>query len=132
MQHAPDLSRAALVELAIDRYFASVDAKDMAAVLDCFDDHALLTTQTAFVTHAGKPAIERMFADLFATWETLVHKDFTVTVDETNGRIAAAFEAVLTDADGAVTRLFNTNFWRVRGGRFQEVHVYMSGANVLV
>jgi len=28
--------------------------------------------------------------------------------------------------------LHNTNFWRFRGGRIQETHVYMSGANVLV
>lgn len=132
MQYAPTLSRDALIDLAINRYFASVDAKDMDAVLDCFQDEALLTTQTSFTTHAGKPAIERMFADLFGAWETLVHKDFTITVDEINGRIAASFEAVLTAADGSVTQLFNTNFWRVREGRFQEVHVYMSGANVLV
>lgn len=132
MQYAPTLDRDALVDLAIHRYFASVDAKDIAAVLDCFHDEALLTVQTAFATHAGKPAIERMFADLFATWDTLVHRDFTVTVDVLNGRIAASFDAVLTAADGRVTRLANTNFWRVRDGRFQEVHVYMSGANVLV
>ena len=132
MHYAPTLTRAALVDLAITRYFANVDAKNMPAVLDCFNDAALLTTQTSFTTHAGKPAIERMFADLFATWETLVHKDFTITVDELNGRIAASFEAVLTGADGKVIQLFNTNFWRVREGRFQEVHVYMSGANVLV
>ncbi|KQS02365.1 hypothetical protein ASG11_16555 [Sphingomonas sp. Leaf357] len=132
MQYVPTLSRDALVDLAINRYFANVDAKNMAAVLDCFNDEALLTTQTSFTTHAGKPAIERMFADLFGSWETLVHKDFTITVDELNGRIAASFEAVLTDADGRVTSLFNTNFWRVRDGRFQDVHVYMSGANVLV
>lgn len=132
MQYVPTLDRDALVDLAIHRYFASVDAKDMAAVLDCFNDDALLTTQTSFTTHAGKAAIERMFTDLFGAWETLIHKDFTVTVDALNGRIAASFEAVLTDANGRVTQLFNTNFWRVRDGRFQEVHVYMSGANVLV
>jgi ketosteroid isomerase-like protein len=132
MQYVPTLSRDALIDLAINRYFANVDAKNMAAVLDCFNDEALLTTQTSFTTHAGKPAIERMFADLFGAWETLVHKDFTITVDEINGRIAASFEAVLTAADGSALSLFNTNFWRVRDGRFQEVHVYMSGANVLV
>ncbi|MGB7404153.1 MAG: nuclear transport factor 2 family protein, partial [Pacificimonas sp.] len=65
-------------------------------------------------------------------YETIVHKDFVCTVDQKNGRIAASFEAVLTDADGGVTRLFNTNFWRIRDDKFQDVHVYMSGENVLV
>lgn len=131
MQYQPTLSRAELIELATQRYFASVDAKDMAATLDCFHDEALLCVQTSFTRHAGKAAIRRMFEDFFAGFETIVHKDFVCTVDEANGRISASFEAVLTGHDGRVTSLRNTNFWRVRNGRFQEVYVYMSGANVL-
>lgn len=132
MQYAPSLDRAGLIDLAIHRYFASVDAKDLEATLDCFHDEALFSVQTAFVLHAGKAAIERMFTDFFEAWQTIVHRDFTCTVDETNGRIAASFEALLTAADGSVTRFTNTNFWRVRDGRFQDVAVYFSGANVLI
>ena len=132
MQYAPTLSRSALIHLATQDYFARVDAKDMDAVLACFNDEALFCVQTSFTRHAGKAEIRRMFEDFFNSWATIVHKDFTCTIDEKNGRIAASFEAVLTAADGSVTRLSNTNFWRVRDGRFQEVYVYMSGANVLV
>lgn len=131
MQYESALDRDGLIDLALRRYFARVDAKDMEAVLDCFHDEALFTIQTSFTRHAGKPAIRRMFDDFFGAYETIVHKDFTTTVDAANGRISASFEAVLTGADGQVTQLFNTNFWRVRGDRFQEVYVYMSGANVL-
>ncbi|MBO6766910.1 MAG: nuclear transport factor 2 family protein [Erythrobacter sp.] len=136
MQYEPVLSRAELIELATQTYFGNVDAKNMAATLDCFHDEALFCVQTAWTRHAGKAEIRRMFEDFFAAYETIVHKDFTCTVDETNGRIAASFEAVLTAEDGSVTRLFNTNFWRVRpgpdGAKFQEVYVYMSGENPLV
>jgi ketosteroid isomerase-like protein len=132
MQHPPSLDRDALIRLATIDYFGRVDAKDMAATLACFHDEAMFTVQTSHTTHAGKAAIERMFTDFFGGYETIVHKDFTCTVDAANGRIAASFEAVLTGADGSVTRLNNTNFWKVRDGKFQEVHVYMSGANVLV
>lgn len=131
MQYEPTLSRAELIQLATKTYFGNVDAKNMEATLACFHDEALFTIQTSFTRHAGKPAIRRMFEDFFGGFETIVHQDFTCTVDEKNGRIAACFEAVLTGADGSVTRLNNTNFWRVREGRFQEVYVYMSGANVL-
>ena len=117
-------------------YFASVDAKDMAATLACFHDEALFTIQTSFTTHAGKAEIERMLTDFFGAYETIVHRDFTCTVDEANGRITASFTAELHDAAGQVTLLENTNFWRLRPGpegpKFQEVYVYMSGANVLV
>ena len=132
MQYEPGLSRDALIDLALHRYFANVDAKILEATLDCFHDEALLCVQTAFTRHAGKAEIRRMFEDFFSGYAVIVHKDFTCTVDDKNGRIAASFEAVLTGHDGSVTRLFNTNFWRVRDGRFQEVYVYMSGENPLV
>ena len=132
MQYEASLNRAELIDLALKRYFANVDAKNMDAVLDCFHDEALFCVQTAFTRHAGKAELRRMFTDFFDSWTTIIHKDFTCTVDEKNGRISASFEAVLTAEDGSVTQLFNTNFWRVREDKFQEVYVYMSGANPLV
>ena len=131
MQYQPSLSRAELIELATKRYFANVDAKDMEATLDCFHYESLFCIQSSFTRHNGKSEIRRMFEDFFAGFQTIVHKDFVCTVDQANGRISASFEAVLTGHDGSVTSLSNTNFWRVRDGRFQEVYVYMSGANVL-
>lgn len=132
MQYEPGLTRDALIELATKKYFGSVDRKDMDGTLACFNDEALFCVQTAFTRHAGKDEIRRMFTDFFESYETILHHQFTCTVDEKNGRIAASFEAVLTGADGEVTRFNNTNFWRIRAGRFQEVYVYFSGANVLV
>jgi|TARA_R110001606_G_scaffold13234_7_gene57785 ketosteroid isomerase-like protein len=132
MQYEPGLSRDELIQLATETYFGNVDAKNMEAALDCFHDGALFCVQTDFTRHSGKEEIRRMFEDFFGAYETIVHRDFTCTVDEANGRIAASFVAELTDADGGVTLLNNTNFWRVRDGKFQEVYVYMSGANVLV
>jgi len=135
MQYEPVMSREELVDFALNKYFARVDAKDMDAVLACFHDPALFCVQPAFTRHSGKAEIRRMFEDFFGAYETIIHRDFTCTVDEKHGRIAASFIAELHDADGNVTLLHNTNFWRLRPGpqgpKFQEVHVYMSGANVL-
>lgn len=132
MQYEPGLSRAELIEFATRTYFGNVDAKNMDAALDCFHDGALFCVQTSFTLHSGRVEIKRMFEDFFGAYETIVHRDFNCTVDEANGRIAASFVAELTDADGNVTLLNNTNFWRMRDGKFQEVYVYMSGENVLV
>lgn len=132
MQYEPQMSRDELIEFATKTYFGNVDAKNLDAVLDCFHDEALLCTQTSFTRHVGKAEIKRMFEDFLGAYETIVHRDFTCTVDELNGRITASFIAELTDADGQITTLHNTNFWRMRDGKFQEVYVYMSGANVLV
>lgn len=132
MQYEPGLFRTELIEFATKTYFGNVDAKNMDAALACFHDEALFCVQTSFTRHAGKAEIKRMFEDFFGAYETIIHRDFNCTVDEANGRIAASFVAELTDADGNVTLLNNTNFWRMREGKFQEVYVYMSGENVLV
>lgn len=132
MQYQSTLDRDGLIDLAITKYFGNVDKKNLDAVLDCFHDNAMLTVQTEFTVHAGKENIKRMFADFMKSYDLIVHRDFTCTVDEMNGRISASFVAELVAEDGTRTFLENTNFWRIRGDRFQEVYVYMSGANPLV
>ena len=136
MQYEPTLSREDLIQFATQQYFGNVDAKNMQATLDCFHEEALFCVQTDFTRHSGKGEIQRMFEDFFGAYETIIHRDFVCTVDEANGRISASFVAELHDAEGQVTLLHNTNFWRLRpdgagGAKFQEVYVYMSGANVL-
>ena len=132
MQYECQLGRDDLIELATQKYFGNVDKKNMDAVMACFHPQALFTVQTDRTTHAGTDEIQRMFQSFFDGYRSIVHKDFTCTVDEENGRICAVFIAEVTDHEGVVTRMENTNFWRVRGDKFQEVYVYMSGANVLV
>ena len=73
-----------------------------------------------------------MFSDFMSAYDVIIHRDFTCTVDEDNGRITASFVAELTDKEGGKTYLENTNFWRIRDDKFQEIYVYMSGENVLV
>ena len=132
MQYPCSLDRDGLIDLAINKYFANVDRKDMDATLANFHETALFTIQTDHLTHEGHPGIRRMFQDFFDGYTTIVHRDFTCTVDEKQGRIAANFVADLIDPDGNQILLYNTNFWRVRGDKFQEVYVYMSGANPLI
>lgn len=132
MQYQSDLNRNGLIDLAVNKYFANVDKKDLDAVLECFHDNAIITIQTAFASHVGIENIRRMFIDFMGAYDTIIHRDFTCTVDEANGRITASFIAELTTEDSNKTVLENTNFWRVRGNKFQEVYIYMSGENPLV
>jgi ketosteroid isomerase-like protein len=132
MQYQSTLGKDELVDLALNKYFAQVDAKNLDAVLDCFHDNAMITVQSAFTTHVGKEEIKRMFVDFMESHRTIIHRDFTCTVDQKNGRIAACFTAELEDHDGGKVLLENTNFWRIRDDKFQEVYIYMSGANPLV
>ena len=132
MQYQSTLDREGLVDLALNKYFGNVDNKNLDAVMDCFHENAMLTVQTSFTIHEGKENIQRMFRDFMDAYDTIIHKDFTCTVDENNGRIVANFIAELFDKEGNKSVLNNTNFWRIRGGKFQEVYVYMSSDNPLV
>ena len=132
MQYQSSLNEQQLIDLAINQYFGNVDKKDLEAVLDCFHDNAMLTVQTVFTIHEGKQNIGRMFKDFFDSYDAIIHRDFTYTVDEVNGRIVASFVAELKDNEDNTTYLHNTNFWRIRDDKFQEVYVYMSGENPLV
>ena len=132
MQYQCNLNGQELIDLAINQYFGNVDKKDLQAVLNCFHDNAMLTVQTIFTLHEGKQNIGRMFKDFFDNYDVIIHRDFTYTVDEMNGRIVASFIAELKDSEDNTTYLHNTNFWRIRDNKFQEVYVYMSGENPLV
>ncbi len=132
MQYQSTLDREGLVDLALNKYFGNVDNKNLDALMDCFHENAMLTVQTSFTIHEGKENIQRMFRDFMDAYDTIIHKDFTCTVDENNGRIVANFIVELVDEEGNKSVLNNTNFWRIRGGKFQEVYVYMSGDNPLV
>ncbi len=125
------LTRDELIDFALGNYFANVDAKNLDAVLDCFHDTAHLTVQTAFTRHDGKAALARMFTDFMGAYEVIRHYNFRCTTDAKEQRLCAYFDVELVAPDGSITELFNTNFWRFRDGRFQEVFVYMSGANPL-
>ena len=113
MQYQSTLDRQGLIDLAINKYFANVDKKDLDAVMDCFHDNAMMTTQTSFTTHAGKNNIRRMFTDFIGAFDVIVHRDFEISVDEDNGRIVASFVAELTDADGKEVVLSAETFCHV-------------------
>jgi hypothetical protein len=54
------------------------------------------------------------------------------TDNEGNGRTSASVVTESAAYDEGMALLNNRNPWRVRDGKFQEVYVYMRGANVLV
>lgn len=124
------LSRSDLETLAIERYFTAVDAKALDATLDCFAETAVFTVGTAGARFVGKAEIARMLTDYFASFDSIVHRDFRVTVDIARQRIAARFDGVVRNGDSE-THLVNVNVWHVSDGRFVQVNVYMSGENVL-
>jgi ketosteroid isomerase-like protein len=124
-------SREWYIDLAVNKYFANVDRKNLQAVLDCFNPDAVFTIQSHFTVHTGRDAgIRKMFESLFE-YKTILHTDFEHIVDPEKESISSRFRVELDPASGPHVHLMNVNHWYVQNGKFQRVYVWMSGQNVL-
>lgn len=122
-----------LIDLVVQRYFANVDAKNLDAVLSCFQSDVTFTIQSAFHTHVGRDdGVRKMFQTLFSSYAKRIwHGNFRHVVDVEEGHIASQFDVELIDGGDRLTKLSNCNFFWLENGRFKYVYVYMSGDNVL-
>lgn len=124
-----------LVDIVVNRYFAKVDAKDLAGTLSCFNPDIHFTIQSSFTDYYGRDDAEKgikgMFERLSSSYKTIWHGNFSHIVDVPNQSIASQFNVRLVDDAGHETNLSNCNFFYLKNGLFQRVFVYMSGDNVL-
>ncbi len=119
------------VDLAVNRYFANVDKKNLQAVLDCFNEDAVFTIQSHFTVHKGRETgIRQMFEKLF-TYKSILHTDFENIVDVDNDAISSRFRVELDPPSGPHVHLMNVNHWYLKNDKFQRIFVWMSGENVL-
>jgi ketosteroid isomerase-like protein len=122
-----------LIDIVEYRYFRSVDEKNLQAVLDCFNEDAVLTEVTSQTVHRGRDeGIKKMFENLFENFKATTHKHFHHVVDPENGRVASQFTVDFWGLKGEEFAYTNCDFWYLENGKFQDVYVYMSDENVLV
>ena len=125
-------SRKYYVDMAQKHYFGNVDAKDLQAVLDCFNPDAVFTIQSSFTVHQGRDAgIKGMFERLFENHTKILHTDFETIADPEGESVSSRFRVELDQNNGNHTTLLNVNHWYLKNGKFQRVFVWMSGENVL-
>lgn len=114
-----------------ERYFAAVDQMDLAATLACFTSDAAFTIATYNTRYLGRDTeIKNMFERLFSRYASVWHGDFDHVVQQPD-RIASRFTVRNVDFQQQGFVKNNCNFFRVSGGLFAEVFVYMSGDNSL-
>jgi ketosteroid isomerase-like protein len=115
----------------VRHYFACVDRKDLDGTLGCFVPDATFTIETYDTVYRGRDTeIRGMFERLFDRYAGIWHGDFAFVVEPPSG-IACRFRVRNVAADGREWHKNNCNFFRLRGDRFDDVHVYMSGDNSL-
>jgi ketosteroid isomerase-like protein len=116
----------------VEAYFSALDARRLDEVLACFNDDAVFTVQSAFITCAGRDTgIRGMFQGYLETWASGQHTDFEHIVDPVADAISSRFRVELDGRDGTHQTKQSVNHFYLRDGRFQRVYVWISGENVL-
>jgi len=131
IESPPLLAAPALVDLA-ERYFAAVDRHDVPAVLACFTPDARFSIATYSTLYTGRDTeLRAMFERLNQRYAKVWHGHFEHVIDVPKQCIASRFEVENITHDGQKLLKNNCNFFRLEGGLFVEVFVYMSGDNSL-
>jgi uncharacterized protein (TIGR02246 family) len=125
------MTREELIDLALNRYFKRLDARDFEAALSCFQDDATFTVYPVQKRSAGKAAIRAFLEGVLARHASVDRRVREVAADEASQTIIASFEARFTSHAGHEDVMFNVNVWQVRDGLFQTVSVYVSSASFL-
>lgn len=115
----------------IERYFAAVDRKDIHAVLACFLPEATVEIATYGTVFRGRDTEARdMYERLFERYATVWHGGFDWVIEPPT-RVACRFSVRNVGHDGRETSKSNCNFFKLRGGLFSELQIFMSGDNSL-
>lgn len=115
----------------VEGYFGAVDRKDLGATLSFLAPDAVFTIATFETVYRGRDTeIAGMFERLFARYARIWHGRFEHVVQPPD-RIATRFRVENETAQQQEFVKNNCNFFRSRGGLFDEVIVYMSGDNAL-
>ncbi len=124
------MTKQQMIDLVL-KYFDGVDNADFTKIRSTITDDCLFTVETHSVRLQGMTDIEAMFDRLWENHAEVCHKDFIFVPAPDEDRVAARFAVVNTHHDGSLTHKSNCNFFRVRGDRFSEIAVYMTGENTL-
>ncbi len=120
------------MQALVERYFAAVDRKDLAATLACFAPDARFGIANHGLFYEGRDSgLRGMFERLNGRYARVWHGDFDHLFDLPAQRVASRFRVENTTHEGQLLHKNNCNFFWLRGGVFSQVLVYMSGDNSL-
>ncbi len=130
-------ARDAYITLVEDTYFGSVVRGDMAAILDCFTDNAVVTIRHGddaprlFHRNPGPGQVDvaEFYSHLLGQFDPWFG-DYHHYYDPEAHTGASRFQVKLTPRsdrpDVAAQHLFNCNFFELEGGKIREMLIYYS------
>lgn len=119
------------MKTVVERYFAAVDAGDVAGIMALLAPRATFEVMTAGVRYRGSKAIRTMFARRFEERAKGWHGDFAHAADAAAQVVATRFRVRSRDKDGTVFRRRNINVFEFADGRIARIQIWMDGASML-
>ncbi len=121
------LSRAKLINLAVEKYFIGCNNHDHQAVIDTFAENCVMKFSSAKYQYNGRTALSVHFKEFLDTFKLVNFHNFENVVDYQNQSIASQFTVDLEAHDGEKISMTNCNFFHVNSaGLFDMIMIYNS------
>ena len=127
----PKLSSQEIIDLAVNKYFKSVDEKNIVGILNSMNNDIQFKIITHNIIKNGKKEVEDMMIKLFKDHKKIWHGNFTHTIDIDYQKIASTFTVKNTEHNDSIATKYNCNFFEITNGKFSSITVYMQGDNTL-
>ena len=117
---------------AIDRYFDTVDNRDVSGTLAELTTDCVISVITDGVSHKGRDeAIKAMFERRLETVNDAWHGNRRHVADPASGVASTRFDVRRTSKDGSKIAMDNINFFEFEGAKLRRISIWMSGENTL-
>jgi len=127
------LTRAQLIDLVQNRYFAAIDDKRLEDTLTCLAPDCVWNIYPAGTRLVGRDSqIRAAFEAAFERYPEMWHGNFECIVDVEAQRLCAVFDVRLVDREGRESKLSNAKIFRVEDSRFTHLDLYFSTAETVV
>jgi len=122
------LSRAEMIQIAIDQYFARITKDTIPETLEFFHPDATFTLYPSGRLFRGHDEIAAMYTEVFGRHERIEREVVDVAVDHEANIVSASFRATAYPRNGSKYIMHNVNFWQFEGRKFSGIKVYSSDA----
>lgn len=119
------LSREQLVEIAVEKFFKGMNNKDVASATDIMADDCLMRFSAAKYRYEDREANIVHLTEVTETFSKIYFHKFVSVVDVPQQAIATRFNVELTDLEGEVLVMSNSNWFQFNeAGLVKEILIY--------
>ena len=119
------LSREQLVEIAVEKFFKGMNNKDVASATDIMADDCLMRFSAAKYRYEDREANIVHLNEVTETFSKIYFHKFVSVVDVPQQAIATRFNVELTDLEGEVMAMSNSNWFQFNeAGLVKEILIY--------